>query len=209
MTHKLSQIVDVAKVQTLTELIHKATGVSISVTDPDGAILADSGWQDICRRFHQASPKTRPFCRRNETGIAFEPIAGQEYTIEKCKNGLVDVTTPITVLGQDVANFVAGQFFLSPPDTEFFKRQALRSGFDESAYMKALSKVPIINEAKLRAFLQCFSVLTEILAEAGVRKLAVEMNRRTQAGKSLEAQSRTLRGGEHDASDTPESEGRG
>ena len=129
------------------------------------------------------------------------PKSGQEYTIEKCKNGLVDVTTPITVLGQDVANFVAGQFFLSPPDTEFFKRQALRSGFDESAYMKALSKVPIINEAKLRAFLQCFSVLTEILAEAGVRKLAVEMNRRTQAGKSLEAQSRPLEGGEHDASD--------
>ena len=96
------------------------------------------------------------------------------------------------MLGQDVANFVAGQFLLSPPDTEFFKRQALRSGFDESAYMKALSKVPIINEAKLRAFLQCFSVLTEILAEAGVRKLAVEMSRRKQAGKSLDAQSRTL-----------------
>lgn len=191
MTHKLSRIVDVAKVQALTDLLHEATGISISVTGPDGVIVADSGWQEICRRFHQVSPKTKQFCRRSEASIAFEPIAGQEYIIEKCKNGLIDVRTPMMVLGRHVADLVAGQFLLSPPDMKFFKRQALRSGFDESAYMNALSKVPVIDGATLRAFLQSFSVLTEILAEAGVRKLVDEMSRHKQAGVSLDAQSRT------------------
>jgi hypothetical protein len=42
--------------------------------------------------------------------------------------------------------------------------------------MKALSKIPVIDEAKLRGFLQSFSILTQILGEAGAKRLVDEMD---------------------------------
>ncbi|MGD0659173.1 MAG: PocR ligand-binding domain-containing protein, partial [Syntrophorhabdales bacterium] len=144
MTYELSRLLDVGKVQKLMDLLHNATGISVSVVNPDGTVLADSGMQEICRHFHGMSPDTRQYCRRSEMNIAFEPITGREYSIEKCKNGLVDAAAPIKVLGQYVGNLVAGQFFVEQPDIEFFKQQALRSGFDESGYIKSLSNVPVI-----------------------------------------------------------------
>ncbi len=192
MTYKLSQLLDVGQVQKFTDLLHMATGISVSVINPDGTVLADSGMQEICRHFHRVSPETRRHCRRSEMNIAFEPITGREYSIERCKNGLVDAAAPIMVLGRYVGNLVVGQFLLGQPDMEFFRRQALRSGFDESGYMKSVSNVPVIDEGKLGAFLQCFSILTEMLGDAGARKLVDEGDRRTQAEASLDVQSRTL-----------------
>jgi DNA-binding CsgD family transcriptional regulator/ligand-binding sensor protein len=192
MTYKLSQLLDVGQVQKFTDLLHKTTGISISVVNPDGTVLADSGMQEICRHFHRVSPETRQHCRRSGTNIAFKPITGREYSIEKCKNGLVDAAAPITVLGQYAGNLVAGQFLVEQPDIEFFKRQALRSGFDESRYIKSLSKVPVIDEGKLRAFLRCFSILTGMLGDAGAGRLVDEMDRRKQVEASLDVQSRTL-----------------
>ncbi len=192
MEYKLSQLVDAAKVQSLTDILHKATGVSVSVINTDGTILADSGWQEVCLRFHYIGRKTRRYCRRGETSIAFDQAAGQPYNIERCRNGLIDASGPVTVLGQHVANFVAGQFLLQPPDMKFFKRQARQSGFDEPAYIKALSKIPVIDEAGLRAFLQCFSILTEILGEAGVTKVVEEMDLRKQLKQHPGSKSRSL-----------------
>lgn len=172
MEYKLSQQVDLTKVQTLPDLLHDATGISASVVDPDGTVLADLGWQEACRHFHWVNPETREYCRHSGTSIAFAPLAIQNDIIEPCRNGPVDAATPVTVPGQQVVHFVAGHFLTQPPYIDFFERQALQSGFDDPAYMRALPKVPIIDEAKLRTFLQCFSILTEILPEADVRNIA-------------------------------------
>ena len=192
MTHKLSRLADVSKVRTFTDLFHKATGISVSVIDSEGTVLADTGWQDVCVHFHGVKPKTRQRCRRNGGATVLKAKAGQTYTVEKCGNGLVDAAMPITVSGEPVANFVAGQFLLQPPYMEFFRRQALQAGFGEAPYMEAVAKVPVIDEIKLEAFFQCFAVLTELLGDAGVKKFADEMDRRKQAEQSLSAKSRDL-----------------
>lgn len=171
MEYKLSQPVDLTKVQTLPDLLHDATGISALVVDPDGAALADSGWQEACRHFRWVNPETREYCRHSGTSIAFAPLAIQNDIIEPCRNGLVDAAAPVTVPGQQVAHFVAGHF-LTQPYIGSFKRQALQLSFDDPAYMRSLPKVPIIDEAKLRTFLQCFSILTEVLGEADVRNIA-------------------------------------
>src|ERR1700690_3291235 len=102
MQHKLSELADVAKVRALMDLLHKATGISVSVIDSDGAVLADSGWQGICCRFHGVSPETRQWCGRNGGAAAIRAEAGQKYAVDRCRNGLVHVTAPITVAGKHV-----------------------------------------------------------------------------------------------------------
>jgi ligand-binding sensor protein len=187
----LSQLVDITKIRMLTDLLYKATGISVSIADSSGAVIADSGWQEICRNFHGISPETRQWCRQNGTVAALRPRGGRKQTFEKCRNGLVDVTAPITMSGERVADLSAGQFLLCPPDIKFFREQALHAGFDEAAYMEAVSKVPVIDEAKLRTLLQCVSFLPEVFTEAGIKNFIHEMEKREKE-KSPPSKSRSL-----------------
>ena len=76
------------------------------------------------------------------------------------KNGLNDAVTPITVRGKHVANFFIGQFLYAPPDISEFKERALKYGFNETAYLKALEKVPVIKKKQIIKFLDIVTSIT-------------------------------------------------
>jgi DNA-binding CsgD family transcriptional regulator/ligand-binding sensor protein len=175
MQHEIPELIDVANLRTFTDLWYKATGISSSIIDPDGSILTKSGPQDICLHFCQLSPEPREQCVRNDTGVAIK--VGRDYKVERCRNGLSDASAPITVGGEYFGNFVAGPFFLKPPDVGLFKRQAIQLGFDENRYLDTVLKVPVIDKTRLRPLLQCSSVIAQTLFEAGMRKLPNETDR--------------------------------
>ncbi len=170
MHHRLPELADVAKLRTLTNLFYKATGVPLFVIDHEGAIVARPAGKDLCDRFLRANPETNRRCRRNDRSCAVWVGPGRKYAVEKCSNGLFEALLPITLFGEHIATFVAGPFFLEPPDRAFFKQQAARFGLDGPAYARALSKVPVVDRGRLDALLQCFSLLAELLGHAGDRK---------------------------------------
>ena len=170
MKHRFTDLIDVNRVQRLTDLFYQATGMPTAVIDLDGAILTRSGWQPLCTDFHRANLETRRRCIESDTIIANQLEAGQKYTMYKCKNGLVDAATPIAVNGDHLANFFTGQFFLEPPDMDFFSAQARRFKFDEHAYITAVGKIPVISETRVRVFLDFFSEFAQLLAEMGMRQ---------------------------------------
>ena len=178
MVYKLPDLVEIAKLQTLTGLWDKGVGASLSIIDPAGSILAKSGQQEICLHFCRSGPEPAQNCVRNDAGGAIKVMAGRSYMVEKCRSGLFDASAPITVRGEHIGNVVAGPFFFQPPDMGFFKKQAALLGFEAGPYVESVSKVPVVDEANLRAFLQDFSVLAEMLCEAGINKLSDETSLR-------------------------------
>jgi DNA-binding CsgD family transcriptional regulator/ligand-binding sensor protein len=191
MEYRLPQLVDVANLQTLTDLWYKATGISSVILDPDGSILTKSGSQDICLNFCRLSPEPRERCVRSDKGIAIK--VSRNYKVEKCRNGLSDASIPITVRGEHFGNFVTGPFFLEPPDIEFFKRQAIQFGLDENRYLDTVSKIPVVEKAKIHFLLQCSSVLTGTLFEAGIRSLPPETDGTKRAEEGLYSAPRALK----------------
>ena len=171
MKHRFFDLIEVAKVQRLTDLFYAATGIPASVIDLDGTVITGSGWQEICTNFHRVNAETRERCIESDTVIANQIGAGQKYTVYGCKNGLIDAATPITIEGEHVANFFTGQFLFHPPDRDFFQEQARRFGFDEAAYMEAVAKIPVIDEARLQPFLEYFSEFAAMLGEMGLKHL--------------------------------------
>ena len=139
MIYKFPYLADVAKLQTLTDFWQKATGVPLSIIDPKGSILTKAGRQDICRHFCQLGGEKGARCVRSDTTMGIKGMASRKYTVEKCSNGLVDASMPITVLDEHIGNFIAGPFFLQPPDLGFYKRQAAQLGFNERRYVDAVS----------------------------------------------------------------------
>ena len=69
------------------------------------------------------------------------------------------------VQGRHIANAFVGQFLLNPPDIDIFKQQAATYGFEEAAYLQALSEVPVIDERKVPLILNFLVHFAELMAD--------------------------------------------
>lgn len=182
MTVKLSDLVNIPKLQTLMEALFAATGIPSGILDVNGDILVAVGWRDICSKFHRQNPGTEILCRQSDSYIKNHLNTDKPYIWYKCANGLIDAAAPIKVDGIHLATIFQGQFLLEEPDVEHFRQQARIYGFNEEEYINALSKVPFYTKEKLDSIMNLFRQLAENFAEMGMTKL-----------KLAESQSKTLR----------------
>jgi signal transduction histidine kinase len=173
MNFKIIEIIDIDALQKLFESFTNLTGTAIAVLDLEGKVLIATGWQDICTMYHRVHPITSCRCTESDTVLAGQLREGQKYTVYKCKNGLMDVAVPIIVRGVHVGNLYTGQFFFSPPDIEFFRKQAVEFGFDEKAYLEALSRVPVFSKEQIEKTMDFLCKIAVGIGEMGVIQLEV------------------------------------
>lgn len=164
----LSELIDTTELQGLCSSITNLTGAAVAIIDLEGNILAAAGWHEICTHFHRVNPITKARCIESDTVLAGKMKKGERYSIYKCKNGLVDVAMPITIGGRHVANFFTGQFFLDTPDKQYFERQAEEFGFDKSAYMDAMDRVPFFSDDFIKIIVDFLSCLKRLIDELGL-----------------------------------------
>lgn len=167
-------LVDIDELRRLWESCTAFSGAASAILDLDGNILVATGWREICTQFHRVHPETASRCRVSDTILASQLAKGERYNVYRCRNGLVDVAVPITIDGERVAHLFAGQFFLEAPEKEYFMRQAERFGFDEAAYLQALSRVPIYDDQQVRAMLDFFCRLARLMGEMGLARMRLE-----------------------------------
>lgn len=169
MEYKFTDLVDISQLEKLMVSASEITGLLNAVIDPSGNILIKIGWQDICTRFHRVCPQTESNCRKSDSFIC-ESLLREPFIGYKCLNGLMDYATPIIVEGQHLATIFMGQLLHEPPDEDFFLRQARKYGFDETAYMEALRRVPIIPKDRVVSVMSFYSQLARLLATLGLEK---------------------------------------
>jgi PAS domain S-box-containing protein len=140
---ELSDIFDQRALQALMDDFFRLTGIGVAILDNAGKILVATGWQDICTKFHRVHPETREYCIESDLTLT-QGIEPGKFKLYKCKNNLWDISTPIIIGGNHAGYLFLGQFFFDDekPDTELFRRQAQRYGFDEQEYLSALDRVP-------------------------------------------------------------------
>ena len=171
MEYKLQDLVDVPKIQELLDSLYEAFRLPSAIVDIGGNILTGSGWQDVCTKFHRINPASEQECRKSDLYIMEHLPEADPAVMYCCPHGMVDCATPIIISGMHVANIFTGQFFLEPPDMEFFKKQAAKYGFDEQAYLEAVAKVPLFTREQLYKNLAVIRKLTEMLGEIGLKRL--------------------------------------
>ncbi len=175
---KLVDLIDIPVFQDLMDSFYTLAGVPTAILDLDGNILIKSGWQKICTDFHRKDPISASRCLESDTVLAGDLKKGQKFNIYKCKNGLVDVATPIIVDGLYIGNLFAGQFFFEKPDIDFFSQQAEQLGFNKKKYLKALENVPIISENQIKKSMDFLTNLTVIITNTAIdRKKLLVLNK--------------------------------
>ena len=171
MKYEISELINIDKVQALTDSFCEAVGIASAVIDLDGRVLTGSRWQKICTTFHRVNPQTCRKCIESDTILVNKLTNGEGYAIYQCRNGLVNATAPILIAGEHIANFVVGQFLSGQPDCEYFRKQAHKHGFDETTYLEALSDVPVIAEDRIKPILEFLVGFAEFVGEMGLTRI--------------------------------------
>lgn len=167
-----SDLVDLPKLQALMDGFFQVIGLANAVIDVDGKVLVSAGWQTACSDFHRVNPETCGRCMQSDTSLANSMTQGVPYAVYRCPNGLVDTAAPIMVAGKHVANVFTGQCLTEPPDFEFFRRQARQFGFDESRYLAAIARVPVLSQQRLESITRLYAQVAAMLADNGLDRLA-------------------------------------
>ena len=171
----LRDIVDIDELKKLFEAFSAATGFTTGLVDATAnEILIATGWRDVCVKFHRANPKSNKICKSSGKILTDGLDNPEEIRIHHCQSGLVDGCTPIIIEGKHLANLATGQVFFEPPDMNRFKEQAKQYGYDEQAYLAAVSEVPIVNEETFRAMLSFLSRLATTVANIGLSKIQAQ-----------------------------------
>ena len=171
MRYKLTELIDVEKKQKLLDSFCEAVGIAAAIIDLEGKVLIGSRWQSICTDFHRVHKETLIRCIESDTQVVSELSAGKPFSLYRCRNGLTDAASPIIIEGEYVANAFVGQFLVGSPDIDFFLSQATKYGFNKSAYLEALSRVPVIAEETLPSVLAFLITYSEMIAAVSLKQL--------------------------------------
>lgn len=166
-------ILDIDRLSELFDSYSNITGIAAALLDLDGTVLIASNWKDSCTQFHRRSELTRQRCLQSDTALANDLSRGSSYTVYHCKNGLVDVATPVIIGGYHIANVFIGQFFFQPPDLAYYQQLAEDAGFDLTAYLNAIQQVPIFTEDEVRRNMDFIVKLAGMIGETGVQHLEI------------------------------------
>jgi len=167
---RLSDLMDVATIQSMMDDFYNITHVGVAILDDAGKVLVATGWQDICTRFHRIHPETRKHCIESDTKLT-EDIKPGEFFLYKCKNNMWDIATPIVIAGKHLGNLFLGQFFFEDeqPDIELFHYQARMYEFPEEEYLAALLKVPKWSREHINTVMSFYTRITLVISSLGLK----------------------------------------
>ena len=168
---KFADLVDIPRLQFLIENFRRIMGVSFTVADIDGTEVIRDDWQDACQKFHRANPESCRRCVQSDKDRLQTMLETGHFVSARCPNGLIDSAAPIYVEGKHLANVFTGQFLTEQPDFDFFRAQAKQFGYDETAYLAAIRKLPVIDPANVESVSLLCSQLVGMLAETGLNHL--------------------------------------
>ena len=171
MEYRLEDIIDIPLLQDLQEKLNVIYSFPSAIIDNDGKILTAVAWQDVCTKFHRSNPLCEKECIKSDQYILEHLHEAKPAVSYECPHGMIDNATPIIIDGKHYGNFFTGQFFLEEPNLEFFKKQAVKYGFDVKAYLEAVGKAPIWSKEKLFQYLDFIKGFIEIIAGIGLKQI--------------------------------------
>jgi PAS domain S-box-containing protein len=189
--YSFKELVAIDRLKDMFEHFSQATGFMTGlVSYPDQELLINTGWRDICTKFHRAYPVSEIHCQQSNLALTANLKERRELNIHHCENGLVDGATPIFIKGVHVANLFTGQILFTEPDIERFRKQAEAYGYDMDTYLEALGKVPVVTEKEFKEALEFLCELAVMIAEQGLTNL--QNRETTQTAQESEAKFRAL-----------------
>ncbi|TXT60725.1 MAG: putative Histidine kinase [Promethearchaeota archaeon] len=169
---EFGNIINKSYVQAIMDDFYELTNIGIGIIDMKGNIIVQTGWQDICTKFHRIHPETKKNCIESDLYLSEEAQPG-EFLAYKCKNNMWDIATPIILGGKRMANLFLGQFFYKDEkiDYDLFLKQADKYGFKRSEYLSALENVPRWDKEKIDCVMRFYTKFASLISQLSYSNL--------------------------------------
>jgi len=152
---ELKDFMDVSKLQKIQDDFSNATGLAAITVGINGEYLTKgSNFTDFCMKYTRGSQEGLRRCVKCDT-----ECSGTYF----CHAGLMDFSVDIMVNDERVGSVIGGQVLPNPPDEDKFRQVALELGIDQEEYIRALQKVPISSESKIRASANLLGIIVNQL----------------------------------------------
>lgn len=182
--YSFQDLVDIDQLRTTLEDFSSATGYTTSLASyPDHEFLIQTGWRDICTKFHRKYESSKIYCKESNIELTSNLTKQNTINICRCRSGLVDGATPVIVDGVHIATLATGQIFFEEPDMDWFKKQGERYGYHIESYLEAVKETPVVTEERFKKALNFLRNMAVMLAEQALVK-----HRKQQISDKLKAQ---------------------
>jgi PAS domain S-box-containing protein len=171
MDYKLEDLIDIPFFQDLLDKLNEISPFPSAIIDIEGKILTATAWQPICTKFHRINAQSEKECLVSDQYILAHIDEANPAVSYRCPHGMIDNAIPIIIGGKHLANFFTGQFFLEPPDLDFFKKQAVKYGFDKTSYLEAVRKTPVWSNHQLNKYIEFIHPFVHSMADMGLTRL--------------------------------------
>ncbi len=172
---ELSDVIDAPALQVMMNYHYAITGVGIGIIDIKGEVLVSTGWQEICVKFHRATPESCKLCLESNVFLS-RGVEPGTFKVYRCKNNMREIVTPIMLGNRHIGNIFLGQFLYDDeePDYDLFRAQSQRFGYDEVAYIAALDSVSRFSRETVQNAMAFYSKLAQMISESNYNKLVQE-----------------------------------
>lgn len=186
---ELADVIDIPALQKLVNYHVGLTGIAVGILDLKGNVLVGAGWQEICTKYHRATPESCQNCNQSDTLLS-AGVAPGTFKAYRCKNNMWDVATPLMVSNQHLGNIFIGQFLYDDEvhNYELFRAQAKHFGFDEESYIESLEKVPRYSREFVADAMKFYTNLAQLVSRPNYDNVLLK-----NSAHELEQLNRTLK----------------
>lgn len=163
---------DRKKIQEFQDEFSAVSEVASIITLPDGTpITQPSHFTDLCQNIIRKTEKGCANCKKSDQMLD-QKNKTEGYAISPCLSaGLWDASVPLMVSGKHIANWLIGQVRNETQDLESMRAYAREIGANETAFMDAFMKVPVMSEARLKQISHALSVLVTQVSNSAYQNL--------------------------------------
>jgi PAS domain S-box-containing protein len=192
---EFEDLFDLEDIQRLQDQFAQATGVASLITRPDGSpITRPSGFTHLCAGIIRKTKLGSCNCFKSDAALGRPHADGP--VVQPClSGGLWDAGASIVVGGRHIANWLIGQVRNEAQDDALMRAYARKIGVDETTFMEAYHKVPVVSRERFNAVAQTLFTLSKQLSSAAYQNVQqaryiAERNQAEQALRLSEAQFR-------------------
>ncbi|MBA4389772.1 MAG: hypothetical protein C0399_02410 [Syntrophus sp. (in: bacteria)] len=172
MDYTLQDLIDIPKLQKILDSLKDAFGLPAAIIDNEGKTTVNhTSPQPLCTRFHCINPNIATLCRQRTELTARETGEVDHSVTYNCPHGLAYSVIPIALDNNFLGSIFLGPIFLEKPDPGFFKKEAIKYGFNENAYLDAIAGVPVYTKIQLAKNLLFTGTLVQVITEEASRRL--------------------------------------
>jgi nitrate/nitrite-specific signal transduction histidine kinase len=166
MQYPFSDMVAIPDIQRMLDTFESGSGISTEIKDMDGQIIVASSSRNMWHEFHLGTLQSS----QSAGEISFESNKKSLWH-DKPIGGLFQYARAIRIEDREIGTLFLGPVLHAQPDEDTFRQLVQEFGFEETAYLVKLKRVPIVTEEQAQSYVEFLVQFVQRMAEKDLNEM--------------------------------------